>query len=222
MHLCGDQHLAVVVKHGIEKESDGPYGFTNPAIVNTIYGRWWHPLDEKPGPGPVPDSPLPWTGEYLDGLGNKIRMIAYANPEKIADETQRADGFGLIRFDKKAGTAVLECWPRFAKVADGDKAQFPGWPMTVKLDDNDGRAPAGYLPKLDFGQVNNPVVEVIREETGESLYVRRIQGSQWLPPVFEPGAYTVKAGRDKPDAVEKKGLPSSSGPNPETLEVGIP
>ena len=44
-HLCGDQHLAVVVKHGIDSWGDGPYAFTSPALVNTIYGRWWHPED---------------------------------------------------------------------------------------------------------------------------------------------------------------------------------
>ena len=49
VHLCGDQHLAVTVKHGIEEHGDGPYGFTG-GLVNTIYGRWWHPLDEKAGP----------------------------------------------------------------------------------------------------------------------------------------------------------------------------
>ena len=49
VHLCGDQHLAVTVKHGIEEHGDGPYGFTGPALVNTIYGRWWHPLDEPVG-----------------------------------------------------------------------------------------------------------------------------------------------------------------------------
>ena len=50
-HLCGDQHLAVVVKHGIDGHRDGPMAFTSPALVNTIYGRWWHPLGEKSGAG---------------------------------------------------------------------------------------------------------------------------------------------------------------------------
>ena len=36
--LCGDQHLAVTVRHGIDDYRDGPYAFTAPAIVNTIYG----------------------------------------------------------------------------------------------------------------------------------------------------------------------------------------
>ena len=47
----------------VRASCDGPYGFTSPALVNTVYGRWWHPLDEQPGPNPVPNSPLPWTGD---------------------------------------------------------------------------------------------------------------------------------------------------------------
>jgi phosphodiesterase/alkaline phosphatase D-like protein len=46
IHLCGDQHIAVIVKHGIDEHRDGPCAFTAPALVNTIYARWWHPKDE--------------------------------------------------------------------------------------------------------------------------------------------------------------------------------
>ena len=195
-HLCGDQHLAVMLKHGIEHFGDGPYAFTSPALINTIYGRWWHPLDEKPGANPVPNSPLPWTGDYLDGLGNKISMMAYANPLDRADDKNRADGYGLVRFDKKNGTATIECWPRFSKVADGDKAQFPGWPITIKMDENDGRKRLGTLPALK----DNTVVQVIHEDTGEILYtLRRKAGFE--PPVYAKGKYTVKVGNDKPDTV---------------------
>lgn len=134
VHLCGDQHLAVVVKHGIDEFGDGPYAFTSPALVNTIYGRWWHPLDEQPGPNRVEDSPLPWTGDFFDGLGNRISMLAYANPEDVQDERRRADGYGLARFHKRTQEVTFECWPRFADVRDGDAAQFPGWPITVKVE----------------------------------------------------------------------------------------
>ena len=48
-HLCGDQHLAAVVQHGIDAYRDGPMAFTSPALVNTIYGRWWWPKDEPSG-----------------------------------------------------------------------------------------------------------------------------------------------------------------------------
>ncbi len=205
-HLCGDQHLAVVVKHGIEKFGDGPFGFTSPALVNTIYGRWWHPLDEQPGPNPVPNSPLPWTGDFKDGLGNPISMLAYANPDDIQNEKKRADGYGLIRFDKKTRKITFECWPRFAKVADGDKAQFPGWPITITQDANDGRQVHGHLSVVKLEGVANPVVQVIAEATGEILYTVRSQTENFKPRVYAAGKYTVKAGRDKPDTMIAKGL----------------
>jgi hypothetical protein len=203
-HLCGDQHLTVVVKHGIEADGDGPYSFTSPAIVNTIYGRWWHPEDEKPGPNAVENSPLPWTGDYVDGLGNKIRMLAYANPKDRADETQRSDGYGIVRFNKRARTATFECWPRFADVRDGDATQFPGWPITIKMQDNDGRTPVGTLPAVNVDGVNNPVVQVIEEGTNEILYTARVD-SGFEPPVYAKGKYTVKAGKDRADSVVLSG-----------------
>ena len=135
VHLCGDQHLAAVVRHGIERHGDGPWSFTSPAIVNTIYGRWWHPADERPAPNSVPDSPLPWTGDFEDGLGNKITMIAYANPDDVKDERGRGDGYGIARFDFASDTITFECWPRFPRPGpDGTPTQYPGWPVTVPLE----------------------------------------------------------------------------------------
>ncbi len=205
-HLCGDQHLAVVVKHGITEFGDGPYGFTSPALVNTIYGRWWHPLDEKPGPNPVANSPLPWTGDFKDGLGNRMSVMAYANPPDIQDEKQRADGYGIARFHKSKRTVTFECWPRFSDVRDGDKAQFPGWPITVPMDANDGRKVTGYLPELKFEGVSNPVVQVMEVTTGVVLYTIRVQGDRFQPRVYGDGPYAVKVGRDRPETVALTGL----------------
>ncbi|CAN5586058.1 hypothetical protein BH11PLA2_BH11PLA2_46020 [soil metagenome] len=196
VHLCGDQHLAVVVKHGITEPSDGPFAFTSPALVNTIYGRWWHPLDEKAGPNPVPNSPLPWTGKFKDGLGNMIRLLAYANPENINDEKKRADGYGIARFDKKQRTVTFECWPRFATA---DKSQFPGWPITVNWDDNDGRKPVAWLPMLEFERDIHPVLKVTDAKTGDVMFVVRVTGPKFQPPVFANGNYTITVGRDRPD-----------------------
>ena len=206
VHLCGDQHLAVVVKHGINEHGDGPYGFTGPALVNTIYGRWWHPLDEQPGPNPVPDSPLPWTGDFKDGLGNKISMMAYANPEDRSDERKRADGFGIARFNKKKREVTFECWPRFCDVEDGVKAQYPGWPITVKQEANDGRKVAGYLPEYVFADGKDYVVQVVEEASGEVLYTTRSRGGRFQPKVYSKGKHTVKIGRELPDAKTLKGV----------------
>ena len=201
VHLCGDQHLAVVVKHGIKEFGDGPYGFTSPAIVNTIYGRWWHPLDEKPGPHPVEGSPLPWTGDFQDGLGNRISMMAYANPEDRDDEKKRADGYGLVRFDKQLRTIKFECWPRFGDARLGDQEQFPGWPITVKVEANDGREAKGFLPELIFENVVDPVVQVIEEESGEILYTVRVKGNCFQPRVYSLGKHSLKVGRDRPNVI---------------------
>ena len=221
VHLCGDQHLAVTVKHGIKEFGDGPYSFTGPALVNTIYGRWWHPLDEKAGPNPVKGSPLPWTGDFLDGLGNKISMMAYANPEDITDEKKRSDGYGIARFNKKSRTITFECWPRFSDVRMGDKAQFPGWPIKVAMDANDGRKVMGYLPEIVFEEGVNGVVQVVEEKTGEVLYTVRTQGGKFSPRVYAEGKYTVKVGKDKPDAQTLKGLDSMSASNTDQKKIKL-
>jgi len=206
VHLCGDQHLAVVVKNGITEHGDGPYGFTGPALVNTIYGRWWHPLDEKAGPNPVPGSPLPWTGDFKDGLGNRISMLAYANPVDVTDERQRGDGHGIARFRKAKRTITFECWPRFADARKGDAAQYPGWPLTVAMDANDGRKVHARLPAVRLDGVAEPVVQVLHEETGEIIYTLRATEASFTPRVYAPGTYTIKAGRDRPDTVVARGV----------------
>lgn len=149
VHIAGDQHLATLIQHGIDEHGDGPWAFVVPAIVNTYYGRWWWPEDEQPGANREPDSPLPWTGDYLDGFHNKITMHAYANPHPdraqargakpqslpgLGEREGWADGWGVIRFKKSTREVTFECWPRHADVTAPDAAQFPGWPRTVSLD----------------------------------------------------------------------------------------
>ena len=215
-HLCGDQHLAVVVQHGIENFRDGPFGFTNPAIVNTIYGRWWWPENGEAGSGDPIDNELEWTGDYLDGLQNKMTMHAYANPDFVSmgearelseqgGETNLEDGYGIARFHKPTRTITFECWPRFGDVKKSKASQYPGWPITIRTEDNDGRKVYGYLPELVFEE-NDPVVQVVNDKTKEILYTVRIQGNTFLPKVYSDGRYTVKAGKDRPDAFKKSGL----------------
>jgi len=139
---------------------------------------------------------VPWTGDFTDGLGNKISMMAYANPPNIADAKQRADGVGIARFRKKARTVTFECWPRFGS------EQFAGWPLTVEMDKNDGRKPVAWLPKLVFEGAANAVVQVVEEKSGEVLYTVRSPGASFQPPVFKASeTYAVKVGRDKPTQV---------------------
>ncbi len=129
VHIAGDQHLATVIKQGINEFGDGPWAFVVPAIVNDYYSRWWWPEDEKAGANPNPNTSLPWTGDYLDGFSNKISMMAYVNPES----NSKGGGYGLIRFNKKVKTSTFECWPRYVDVTKSEAVQFEGWPITVEM-----------------------------------------------------------------------------------------
>lgn len=148
VHIAGDQHLATLVQHGIKEHGDGPWAFLPPAIVNSVYGRWWWPEGDKPGANRDPENPLPFTGEYLDGFGNRITMHAYANPHParlsagkreedakagLKPDEGWADGWGLIRFRKSTKQVTFECWPRFEDVTKHGARQFPGWPKTISL-----------------------------------------------------------------------------------------
>ena len=132
-------------------------------------------------------------------------MMAYANPEDVADEKKRADGYGLVRFNKPSRQVTLECWPRFST---GE--QFPGWPIAVSVDDNDGRRPVAWLPELIFENDVDPVVQVIAEANGEVLYTLRVQRNRFQPPVYSQGSFTVKAGRDRPDQVTLNGVTANT------------
>jgi hypothetical protein len=128
VHVAGDQHIATLVQHGIDEHRDGPWAFVVPAIVNDYYGRWWWPDGDEAGGNRDSGSPLPFTGDYLDGFGNRITMHAYANPESDSEGA----GYGLVRFDKRAGTVRFECWPRFTDVTEPGAQQFSGWPRTIQ------------------------------------------------------------------------------------------
>ena len=220
VHLCGDQHLGTVVKHGIDNHGDGPYAFTSPAIVNTIYGRWWWPEDEKAGRNPVDNCPLPWTGEFVDGLGNPINMMAYANPPNTKAVEGRGDGFGIARFNKSTQEITFECWPRFSNAEDGDDVQYPGWPVRFNYRDNDGRAPVGFLPELVVKNIKRPVIQVVNETTGEMLYTVRSQSNRFRAPVYSGGTFTAKVGKNKPTQWKKTGLAVTENTN-EMINVTI-
>lgn len=195
--IGGDQHLATVIHHGVNQFGDAGYSFCVPSIVN-FYNRWWVP--DQPPLRSI-KGPLPHLGDYLDGLHNKITMHAYANPDparrnKYAGEWgERADGYGLIRFNMKTRKITMECWPRGVDVTAADAEQYPGWPITIDQQDNYGRDAAAWLPTLQVHGTTDPVVQVWDETYGDLVYSLRIRGNQFRPKVFRNGLYTVKIGQ---------------------------
>ena len=57
--------------------------------------------------------------------------------------------------------------------------------------------------------MNDPVVQIIDEATGEIVYTLRIKGTSFRPRVFKPGKYTVRVGdQDKNNMKTFKGVAS--------------
>ncbi len=201
VHLCGDQHLSVVVQHGIQSHRDGPYGFTSPAIYNNYYGRWWSPLPEVAGANAPQGNPLPWVGDYTDGLGNPITMHAYANPSThggaTGQDNQRADGYGLVHFDKKASTITFEAWPYEGRISEGLKP-YAGWPITISMTDNDGRKPVKQLPVPQaIRDMKEPVISLVDETTGIPVYTQRFLKVPETLPIYREGTYSLRFGKDQ-------------------------
>ncbi|NQU52821.1 MAG: hypothetical protein HQ522_09810 [Bacteroidetes bacterium] len=144
VHLAGDQHIATLIHHGIDEHCDGPFAFVSPAMVNNYYSRWWHPEDEKSGKNPEPGNKLPFNGDYLDGMGNKITMVAYANPE----EKITRGGFGLVRFNKAKKSVTFESWDRTCDVTKSGAKQMPGWPRTIRQDGTKNNYPVWKLDPI--------------------------------------------------------------------------
>ncbi len=192
--IGGDQHLATVIHHGIDDFSDAGYSFCVPSIVN-YYNRWWSPKER--GANPI-ESELEFTGQYLDGFGNKVTMLAYANPDpdrpKYDGWGARAAGHGIVRFNKKTRKITIECWPRGCDVDNPQHSQYPGWPITIDQQDNDGRKAVAWLPTLKIQGQTDPVVQVIDESDGRIVYTLRILGSEFRPKVFAKGPYTIIVG----------------------------
>lgn len=130
LHLCGDQHLGTVAWYGTEHHRDGTIAFTGPAMANTFPRRW---MPSTPGANPAIGAPR-YTGDYLDGFGNLVTVLAAANPVVTGREPallyDRAPGWGLIKLSPKEQSLELEAWPRWADIADSTQ-QFPGWPIRL-------------------------------------------------------------------------------------------
>ncbi len=202
-HIAGDQHLATIIHHGINRFRDSGFSFCVPSIVN-YYNRWWVPKDGPDGK-PV-EGALPGLGDYFDGFHNKITMYAYANPKKEVKQLwgkdkqkeqewgDRAAGYGLVHFDTKNRKITMECWPRGVDVTKKSAKQYEGWPITIDQLDNYGREAIAYLPTIKVTGIEDPIVQVIYEPDERVVYTLRIKGTSFQPKVFKDGLYTIKVG----------------------------
>ncbi len=217
--IAGDQHLGTVMHHGTDNWNDSGYSFCVPSIAN-LYLRWWAPLE--PGKNRAPGMP-DYLGEFLDGFGNRLTMLAVANPSVAENHdklTTRAAGFGLVKFDKHTREITLECWPRNVDISQPGAKPYPGWPIRIRQEDNYSRAAAGWLPTLQFTGEPNPVVRVVDEINGKTVYTLRCRGNRFAPKVFHEGMYTVHAGEGAQTRT-LTGLQTYPQPDTHNIEIGL-
>ncbi len=144
LHINGDQHLTSLAQYGVEKQRDSSWSFCTPAI-SAGYPRWWRPDEVGMPHQNRPRHGLPDTGEYLDGLGNKVYVYAVGNPENRPQGNRyerahgKGSGFGLVTIDTEALTYRIDSFRFLIDATDGNASnQFPGWPVTIHQKENAG------------------------------------------------------------------------------------
>lgn len=144
LHINGDQHLTSLVQYGVEKQRDGFWSFCTPAIA-AGYPRWWRPDEVGMEHQHRPKHGMEHTGEYLDGLGNKVYVYTVGNPEVATKKNryekahQKGSGFGLVVIDTQAKTYTLNSYRFLIDVTDANpENQFPNWPVTIHQEENAG------------------------------------------------------------------------------------
>ncbi len=204
VHICGDQHLGSTIQYGVEEWGESSYALCVPSIANFWPRRWFPP---HPGKNRKPGMPR-YTGDYLDGFGNRMTVYAVSNPAltglERADLYDRAPGYGIVTFDTEQRKITLACWPRWQDPSAPDARPYPGWPITISQEDNYNRRARAYLPTIKIEGLAEPVIQVIDEETKEIVYSLRIQGDTFRPKVFRTGTYSIIVG--DPDSTEMKKL----------------
>jgi len=221
-HVVGDQHLGHMVRYGVDEWNDAGHVFTVPSIANLWPRRWFPP---EPGRNPLPHSPRN-TGEFRDGFGNRMTVLAVANPTQVDFEPhelyQRVPGYGIMRFDRKDRDIEVEAWPRWVDPAAPDAEQYPGWPVTVSQADQYDRDAVAYLPEVVVTGMIDPVVQVVEEGTGEIVYTVRAQGDRFRPRVFSAGgAYTLVIGEPDTDRLRTLTGVTPTDDEDATLEVDL-
>jgi hypothetical protein len=198
LHYAGDQHLASITHYGIDEHADSGFAFCVPSIA-AGYPRSWRPDHE--GRAVKNRRNGPNTGDYFDGLGNRITVWAVGNPAatnragRINTLHDKASGHGIVRMDPKTRSMTMECWRlQFDAKHPRKVDQFPGWPLTIQMEQCYSRKAVGFLPTINVSGCENPLFRVINEENGELVYAIRPGTTSYRPKIFAEGTYTVEAG----------------------------
>lgn len=139
-HLTGDQHLGSTLRYGLDDFDDAGYVLSSPAVANTWPRRWFpDPADRRPG-GALPEDAPGFTGRYFDGFGNRMTVLAVANPRMTgrppARLHDRVPGYAIARVRRTANASAevrFEAWPRWVDPTAEDAAPYEGWPVEFEV-----------------------------------------------------------------------------------------
>ncbi|MEK7409343.1 MAG: alkaline phosphatase D family protein [Acidobacteriota bacterium] len=190
-HIAGDQHLGSTIQYGIDDWNDAAWAICVPSVANVWPRRWFPP---QPGRNRKPGSPR-YTGEFLEGFGNRITVHAVSNPVAAGAEPaalmDRAPGYGIVTFHRDTRKITIANWPRWVDPSKPGAKPYDGWPLTIDQLDN-GTPRGQWALEPITADAADPVVQVIDQSSGETVYTLRIKGTSFTPRVFKDGLYTVK------------------------------
>jgi alkaline phosphatase D len=142
--LHGDQHMGILIQHGIDEFADGPIAFMVPGTATGYPRAWW-----PEGPNASADT---WVGNFSDGFGNKFTVFAASNPDKGSNRLKtyagdlestahkKGSGYGVLTYNRHESSVRFDMW-RFkfdALDVDPDGSdQFVGFPKLLTLNKAD-------------------------------------------------------------------------------------
>ncbi len=221
-HIAGDQHLGSTIQYGIDEFGDAGFAICVPSVSN-LWPRRWFP--SQPGGNHKEGMPR-YTGDYLDGFGNKMTVLAVSNPHACGVEpvaiNNRAPGYGIITFNRNSRKITMANWPRWVDPTQPDARAYPGWPVTIDQLDNYSRKAVAWLPTVKVTGMDDPVVQVIDETNNDIVYTLRVKGNMFVPGVFKEGKYTIKVGQ--PETAKMKtftNVDSVNTKNDKVIEVSL-
>ena len=184
-HIAGDQHLGSTIQYGVDQYGDGGYALCVPSVSNVFPRRWYPPINPETQSN---------TGNYKDGFGNLLTVMAVSNPvftgRKPAKLYDRATGYGIVRFERDQRRITIENWPRDADPKKDQ--QYKGWPIIINQKDNFNPPKGAYLPRIEYQGKGEPLVQALTPQ-GELVWSIRISDRPTELKVPHPGKYVIRA-----------------------------
>lgn len=136
LSIHGDQHLGVLLRHGVEKHGDAGYAFMVPGTANGWPRAWWPGLKF----GQTPEQDKCYLGNFWDDSGHPITVLGVGNPIKGSYNLQpdqvdvseiayrKGSGYGLVELNKKDKSAKINLF-RTGRWYE----QFENFPQTIYI-----------------------------------------------------------------------------------------